>query len=126
MSLARRGATVTGIDFSSEAVGFARQLASATDAAATFQASDALGALEAEPRPGTNTIGAQSFQYTLADTVTALAGAGLVVETLHEWPHSNGARVTPALVRGPGRTWIWPAGVARLPLMFGIAVRRPS
>lgn len=212
VSLARRGARVTGVDFSSEAVAFARRLAAETETTATFvesdvvawmagteerfdlafssygcvgwlsdqdewargvarvlrpggrfvyvefhpivwsfdeaarpskddyfargpylepvgdyvaQAGDALGAVESRPA-GTNPIRAQSFQYTLAETVTALAGAGLVLERLAEWPHANGARVTPALVRGPGRTWVWPEGVARLPLMFGLAMRRPA
>lgn len=213
ISLARRGADVTGVDFSSEAVRFARSLAAATDTPAAFHesevvawlesteqrfdlafssygcvgwlpdqgawargiarvlrpggrfvyvefhpivwsfdeaarpakddyfargpydepvgdyvavAGDALGAVGPAVPAGENTIVARSFQYTLAETTTALAGAGLVLETLAEWPHANGARVTPALVRGPGRTWVWPAGVARLPVMFGLVLRRPA
>ncbi len=69
-----------------------------------------------------NSIPATSYQHSLASIVEALALAGLRLERFVEYPHSNGARITPALVEGPNRTWVWPAGLARVPLMFGLRV----
>lgn len=73
----------------------------------------------------TNTIPATSYQHTLASIVEALARADLRLERFVEYPHSNGAKITPALVPGPNRTWVWPAGVARVPLMFGLRAAKP-
>jgi SAM-dependent methyltransferase len=75
---------------------------------------------------GENTVPAWSWQYGLGETVTALATAGLVLETLREYPHANGFRASDALVLGDDRRWRFPEGAARLPLMFGIAFRRPA
>ncbi len=69
-----------------------------------------------EPNP----VAAQSWQYGLGQIVSAVAAAGLRIEVLREYPHSNGCRVNPALVEGPDRTWRWPDGAARVPLMFGL------
>lgn len=209
LCLARRGARVTGVDFSDEAVGFARRLAHDSGIAARFVEADvvrwmqetderfdrafasygvagwlpdldawargvrrvltkggrfvyvdfhplvwsigedgrlsgddyfatapfvepvgdyvarsgtALGAAEGA-EPLANDVPATSHQYSLGRTVSALAAAGLVVERLEEYPFSNGCKVTPALVPAEGRRWEWPAGLARLPLMFGLSVR---
>lgn len=73
----------------------------------------------------TNTIEATSWQHSLAEIVEALVRAGLQLERFVEYPHANGCKVSPALVPGEGRTWVWPTGVARVPLMFGLRVRRP-
>lgn len=72
-----------------------------------------------------NTIPAVAWQYGMGEVVSALARAGLVVETLREYPHSNGCRLTEALVYGGERRWLWPHGTPRIPLMYGIAARRP-
>ncbi|MBC8073016.1 MAG: class I SAM-dependent methyltransferase [Deltaproteobacteria bacterium] len=86
---------------------------------------DALGAIGSQPR-GHNDIDAPSWQWTFADVLDALAQAGLVIERVQEYPWSNGCRVNPGLVRLEGtRRWVWPEGVARVPLMFGIRARRP-
>jgi hypothetical protein len=77
----------------------------------------------AEPLP--NPVAARSHQHTLGAQITALAGAGLVLERLEEHPHSNGARVVKGLVPD-GRRWVWPEGAARLPLMFSLVARRPA
>ena len=83
--------------------------------------------LAAEPGsvPLANDVPAWSWQHRPTQVVDALARAGLVLDTLRDYPHSNGCRVHPALVPGPDRTWVWPPGVARLPLMYGLSARRP-
>ncbi len=210
LCLARRGAVVTGVDFSSEAIGFARGLSRDTQLPAQFVEADALDWLEETsqrfdvafssygavgwlpdltrwarglarvlnpggrfvyvefhplvwsvgktlrldgddyfaatpfvepvgdyvmasgaalgaltPAPSVeNTIPATSWQYGLGQVVTALAQAGLVLETLVEWPYSNGCKVHASLVPDGPRRWKWPEGCARVPLMFGVVVRR--
>lgn len=88
------------------------------------QAGAALGAVEVGPTE-TNAIPATSWQHTLAEIVEALVHAGLQLERFVEYPHANGCQVVQALVPGEERCWVWPAGVARVPLMFGLRVRRP-
>jgi len=211
LCLARRGAVATGVDFSTEAVDFARRLSADTGIAADFELGELPGWLEAtdarfdlafssygavgwiedlerwargvarvlvpggrfvyvefhplvwsvaedlrvtgddyfatapfeEPVgdyvarsgtglgghadavPGDNAVPARSWQHTLGAVVTALAGAGLVVEVLREYPYANGCMVHPALVMGEDRRWRWPEGAADVPLMFGLSARRP-
>lgn len=81
-----------------------------------------LGAAEgAEPQE--NDVPAHSWQHGLGGIVTALADAGMRVDVLREYGHANGCRVHPALVAGEGRRWVWPPGVARVPLMFALSAR---
>lgn len=89
------------------------------------EAGAGLGAQDTDAAPLPNPVPARSYQHTLAQQITALAGAGLVLERLEEHPHSNGARVVKGLV-ADGRRWVWPPGVARLPLMFSLVARRPA
>lgn len=84
----------------------------------------ALGAIEPAPR-GENTTIAHSFQYGLAETVQALVDAGLALERLAEWPHSNGAK-RPGMVALDERRWVMPPGRVRVPLMYGVRVRKPA
>jgi SAM-dependent methyltransferase len=212
LCLARRGARVTGVDFSDEAITFARQLAADTGMAATFVHSEVVSWLEAtdqrfevafssygaavwlpdlaawargiarvlepggrfvyvefhpvawsvgadlrlsrddyfqtepflEPvgdyvassgaglggtdgaTPGNNDVVAASYQVQLGDLVTVLAGAGLAVRTLREYPYANGCRLTDALVADGDRRWIFPPGTARVPLMFGLVAEKPA
>jgi SAM-dependent methyltransferase len=70
--------------------------------------------------PGENDVPATCWQHGLGAIVTALAKAGLRVDELREYPYANGCRVNASLVESEGRRWVWPAGVARVPLMFGI------
>lgn len=91
------------------------------------QSGDGLGAIEDAPVAGTNDIAAPSWQHGFAAVIDALAAAGLVIEAAREYPFANGCRVNPGLVREPGtRRWVWPEGVARTPLMFGVRARRPG
>lgn len=210
LCLARRGARVTGVDFSDEAIAFARQLALDSGIAARFEQAEVVSFLrssaerfelafssygavgwlpEIEPwaagvrrilRPGgrfvyvefhpvrwsigddlaltgddyfatapfrepvrdyvadsgaqlgalepapaaENPIPASSYQYGLGQIVDALLRAGLVLETLREYPYANGCKTHPSLVAAEGRRWVWPEGVARTPLMFALAARR--
>lgn len=70
-----------------------------------------------------NEVPATSYQYGLGRTIGAIAGAGLSLETVVEYPHSNGCKVIPGLVPGEDRRYVWPPGTARLPLMFGLVAR---
>jgi SAM-dependent methyltransferase len=84
----------------------------------------ALGASGALPVQG-NDAPAYGYQHGLGEIVTAVARAGLQLESLHEYPHSNGFRAHARLEPGADRRWRWPAGLARAPLMFGLAAHKP-
>ncbi len=77
---------------------------------------------------GTNDIPAVCWQHSQGELLTALAGAGLRIEVLHEYPHSNGCRLQPGLVESGAddRRWRLPEGKARVPLMFGLVVTKPE
>jgi len=74
--------------------------------------------------PYLNPHAAHSFQWTLADIVTAVASSGLIVERLEEYPFLNGVRSIASLVEREGRRLYPPEGVASVPLMFGLRARR--
>ncbi len=209
LSLARRGARVTGVDLSDEAIGFAQKLATDTGLAASFIEAEVVEWMHQTPerfdvvfasygatpwiaeldkwfagvqrilrpqgrfvcvefhplvwsfgpdlRPtgddyfkrgpfvepvgdyvgesgtslqsvaevdATNELPAYSWQYTLGEIVTLAVAAGLQIQVLHEYPFSNGCRLNPQLVAAPGRRWVWPPGIAQLPLMYGLAATR--
>ena len=73
-----------------------------------------------------NDVAATSYQHGLGKVVTALARSGLIIEELREYPYANGCRVKAGLVPAPGRRYVFPDGVARVPLMFGLRARRPA
>ncbi len=73
-----------------------------------------------------NDVAATSYQHGLGKVVTALAHSGLIIEELREYPYANGCRVKAGLVPAPGRRYVFPDGVARVPLMFGLRARRPA
>ena len=74
--------------------------------------------------PYHNPHSAHAYQWTLADTVTAVARAGPVIERLTEYPYANGCRVISSLVEGEGRRLHPPPGVPNVPLMYGLIARR--
>ncbi len=208
LSLARRGARVVGVDFSTEAIAKARALADELGIAATFVHGDALAlpseltgpfdlvytsygvlcwlgdlrawargvterlreggrfividghplsvALADRPIAGdTLVLGREylgrgvpacesdpgsyadrdaptrhntSYEWThsLGDIVTAIADAGLVVETLTEHPESF-YRFLPEFERAPDGLWRLPAPLhGRYPLTFTLVARRPA
>ncbi len=67
-----------------------------------------------------------TYQFGLGQLVTALLGAGLTLTVLREYPFSNGARVLPELRLSEGRRWVFPEGQPDMPLMFGLAARKPG
>jgi hypothetical protein len=56
--------------------------------------------------------------------VTALAGAGLRITTLEEYPYSNGERHFAGMRETGGRRMLPPEGVPALPLMYGIRAEK--
>jgi hypothetical protein len=63
---------------------------------------------------------AVAFQHTVAQTVQALADAGLFIEQLREYPYANGCRVFEGMQSLPGRRYGMPPDVGAMPLMLGI------
>jgi len=68
-----------------------------------------------------NDVPAYGYQHTLGEIASSAAKAGLRIERLEEYPHSNGYRPGPTFVAAEGRRWVWPVGRARIPLMFGLS-----
>jgi len=67
------------------------------------------------------------FRWGLGEVVTALAGAGLEITTLEEYPYSNGERHFAGMRELEGRRMVPPEGVPSLPLMYGLrAESRPQ
>lgn len=203
LAWARRGARVTGLDFSSEAVAAARRVAAEAELDADFVAADVydaptalggrtfdivytgFGALIWLPdlpawatvvrdllRPGgclylaefhpiTHVFGWQDrtieqgyfergpfrwddegtytdtddgarfehtasveWQHTLGDVLSAVLGAGLVVELFHEHDFTLFPR-WPDLVREPAGRYVLPSGEPSLPLAYSMRARRP-
>lgn len=65
------------------------------------------------------------FIWGLGDVLTALTKAEFVLECLLEYPYSNGWRGFENMREIPGRRYTVPEGMPRLPLMFGLSVRKP-
>jgi SAM-dependent methyltransferase len=65
------------------------------------------------------------FQWTIAEVVSALTGAGLRLEALREYPYSNGARLFNEMKDLGGRRWGPPEGAPQIPLMYGLSARKP-
>lgn len=61
------------------------------------------------------------FRWGLGEVVTALAGAGLRVRAVEEYPYSNGERHFRGMRERPGRRVVPPEGVPSVPLMYGIS-----
>jgi len=66
------------------------------------------------------------FSWGVADVVTALVDAGLVLETLREYPYTNGWKVFEGMRAAPGRRFRTPEGIPDLPLMFAVVARKPG
>jgi SAM-dependent methyltransferase len=64
------------------------------------------------------------FRWGLGEVVTALAGAGLRITELKEYPYVNGERLFSGMRELPGRRMVPPEGVPGVPLMFGVSVEK--
>jgi SAM-dependent methyltransferase len=71
-----------------------------------------------------NPEGAHLFRWGLGEVVTALAGAGLKITALHEYPYTNGERCFASMRELPGRRLAPPEDVPAIPLMYGIRAER--
>lgn len=60
------------------------------------------------------------FRWGLGDVVAALAGAGLRISALEEYPYSNGERKFAGMRRLPGGRMVPPEDTPSTPLMYGI------
>ena len=64
------------------------------------------------------------FRWGLGEVVTALAGAGLRIIALEEYPYSNGERHFARMRELPGRRMFPPESVPAVPLMYGISAEK--
>lgn len=64
------------------------------------------------------------FRWGLGEVITALAGAGLFVRELREYPYSNGERHFERMRELPGRRMIPPDDVPEVPLMYGLRAEK--
>ena len=66
------------------------------------------------------------FRWGLGEVVTALAGAGLRLRVLEEYPYANGERHFCGMRELPGRRLAPPEGVPAVPLMYGLKAEKPA
>jgi SAM-dependent methyltransferase len=64
------------------------------------------------------------FRWGLGEVVTALAGAGLRIVALKEYPYANGERPFSGMRELPRRRMVPPEGVPALPMMFGVCAEK--
>ncbi len=64
------------------------------------------------------------YRWGLGEVVGALAGAGLRILTLREYPYINGERKLPGMRELGGGRLAPPEGVPGVPLMYGVVARR--
>ncbi|HEX2203396.1 MAG TPA: class I SAM-dependent methyltransferase [Longimicrobium sp.] len=67
------------------------------------------------------------FAWGVGEVVQAILGAGLALETLREYPYSNGWRPWEGMRAEPGtRRFFPPEGIPDLPLMYAVVARQPE
>ena len=66
------------------------------------------------------------FRWGLGEVVTALAGAGLRISALKEYPYANGERHFSDMRELPGRRMAPPEGVPTVPLMYGLRAEKDA
>jgi SAM-dependent methyltransferase len=82
-----------------------------------------LGAVEPGVGEFANPEPCHEFEWSVADMVGAIARAGLRIETVREWPYSNGCKFFPSMIDLGDHRWGLPDGAPRLPLMLGLVAR---
>jgi SAM-dependent methyltransferase len=65
-----------------------------------------------------------SFDWSIAEIVTALIGAGLRLDVYVEWPYTNGWKPYESMKALPGHRWTLPDGSLEIPMMFGLAATK--
>jgi hypothetical protein len=65
------------------------------------------------------------FTWGVGDIVGELLAAGLALDVLREYSYSNGWAPFAGMRQAPGRRWYLPEGIPELPLMLGVAARKP-
>jgi len=68
----------------------------------------------------------QEFSWSIGEVLTAILEAGLALESVREYPYANGCRLFADMRELPGRRFAMPPGAMDLPLMFGLAARKPA
>ena len=75
--------------------------------------------------PFRNPHPAVGYCWGIADTVSAVLGAGLTLSTLTEYPYSNGWRPFPGMVEREGSRIYMPEDMPTLPMMFSLTATKP-
>ena len=71
-----------------------------------------------------NPEGCYLFRWGLGEVVTALAGAGLRISALEEYPYANGERKFAGMHELPGKRMVPPEHIPAIPLMYGIRAEK--
>jgi SAM-dependent methyltransferase len=71
-----------------------------------------------------NPEGCYLFRWGLGEVATALAGAGLSITALEEYPYANGERKFAGMRELPGKRMVPPKHVPKIPLMYGIRAEK--
>jgi len=64
------------------------------------------------------------FLWGIGEIVSAFLNAGLILETLREYPYANGWNSFERMVEGEGRRFYPPPEIPSLPMMVGLAARK--
>lgn len=67
---------------------------------------------------------AHEFNWTLADIIGGLVGAGLDLQSFEEYPFANGWNARDGCREFPGRRFYPPAHLPSLPMMFSLSARK--
>ena len=73
----------------------------------------------------TNSEPCHEYNWTIADWLSALLRAGLVLDRLVDYPHANGCQIFANMRPLPGRRFAMPEGAPDLPLMCGLVAHKP-
>lgn len=66
------------------------------------------------------------FDWGLSEIIGALLATGLRLEVFREYPYSNGCVFFDGMRELPGRRYLPPAGMPKVPMMYGIRAVKPT